>query len=125
MSSQTSLVAVQVRLQRWTEQIRDCQNRPADMKVEDWCEQHGITKASYYYRLRRVREACLNACGGTAFVEMPAIASSISAQPVQSETKRYNTAAILHISGGVSLEIQNSASADFLTKLIGVVSHAQ
>ena len=59
MSSQTSLVAEQVRLQQWAAQIQDCKNRPADMKVETWCSEHGITKANYYYRLRRVRKACL------------------------------------------------------------------
>ena len=54
MSSQTSLVAEQVRLQQWAAQIQDCKNRPADMKVETWCSEHGITKANYYYRLKRV-----------------------------------------------------------------------
>ena len=57
MSSQTSLVAEQVRLQQWAAQIQDCKNRPADMKVETWCSEHGITKANYYYRLKRVRKA--------------------------------------------------------------------
>lgn len=59
MSSQTSLVAEQVRLQQWAAQLQDCKNRPADMKVETWCSEHGITKANYYYRLKRVRKACL------------------------------------------------------------------
>lgn len=56
MSSQTSLVADQVRLRQWAAQIQECQSRPADMKVETWCSEHGITKANYYYRLRRVRK---------------------------------------------------------------------
>lgn len=34
MNTQTSLVAEQIRLQQWADQIRDCQNRPADMKVD-------------------------------------------------------------------------------------------
>ena len=55
MSSQTSLVAEQVRLQQWAAQIQDCKNRPADMKVETWCSEHGITKANYYYRLTRIQ----------------------------------------------------------------------
>lgn len=71
MNTQTSLVVSQFCLQQWAEQIKDCQNRPADKKVESWCEQHGITKANYYYRLRRVREVCLSEAesNGTAFVE--------------------------------------------------------
>ena len=72
MSSQTSLVAEQVRLRQWAAQIQECQSRPADMKVETWCSEHGITKANYYYRLRRVRKACLEACNPEpAFVELP------------------------------------------------------
>ena len=121
MGSETSLVATQVRLQSWAEQIRDCQNRPSGMKVEDWCEQHGITKANYYYRLKRVRKACLNACEGTAFVEVPVTAAP--AMPQLPEI--HDAAAVLHIPGGVSLEIRNSASAEFLKKLIGATSHAQ
>ena len=59
MSSETTAVAVQYRLKEWSEQIRECRNRPAGMSVVDWCASHGITKANYYYRLRRVREVCL------------------------------------------------------------------
>ena len=59
MSSATTAVAVQYRLQEWAAQIRECQNRPAGMSVVDWCAAHDITKANYYYRLRRVRQACL------------------------------------------------------------------
>ena len=36
MKSQTSLIASQCRLQQWAKQIRDCQNRPADMQVSEW-----------------------------------------------------------------------------------------
>ena len=60
MTTQTSLVAEQVRLQQWAEQVRDCKNRPRGMDVETWCAQNNITKANYYYRLRRVRKACLD-----------------------------------------------------------------
>ena len=59
MSSTTTAVAVQYRLKEWAEQIRECQNRPPGMSVVDWCATHGITKANYYYRLRRIRQACL------------------------------------------------------------------
>jgi hypothetical protein len=84
MNSQTSLVASQFRLQQWAEQIKDCQNRPAGMKVDTWCAQNGITKANYYYRLRRVREACLSAVesNGASFVEMPVPVNPDPSRPV-------------------------------------------
>lgn len=59
MSSETSMVAASFRLQEWAAQIKECQSRPAGMSVASWCADNGITKANYYYRLRRVRKACL------------------------------------------------------------------
>lgn len=44
MAEQTSLVAQQVRLMHWAEQIRECQNRPKGMDVSTWCEQNNITE---------------------------------------------------------------------------------
>ena len=74
MATQTSLVAQQVRIRQWAEQIRNCQNRPKGMDVETWCTQNNLTKANYYYRLRRVRQICLDQMQDTettAFVELP------------------------------------------------------
>ena len=53
MSSETSMVAAGFRLQEWAAQIRECQSRPAGMSVASWCANNGISKANYYYRLRR------------------------------------------------------------------------
>jgi hypothetical protein len=51
-------VARQYRIQQWAEQIRECNNRSSG-SVKDWCNQHNITTANFYYRLREVRKACL------------------------------------------------------------------
>ena len=53
------MVAASFRLQEWAAQIKECQSRPAGMIVAGWCTDNGITKANYYYRLRRVRKVCL------------------------------------------------------------------
>lgn len=71
MKSHTSLVAQQTRLSEWADQIRDCQNRPQGMKIDEWCQLHNITKANYYWRLRKVREAYLETAEQTqTFVEV-------------------------------------------------------
>lgn len=73
MKSQTSLVAKQTRLNQWAEQIRKCDNRPQGMTVDDWCLENGITRANYYWRLRKVREALLTVAEPTinsTFVEL-------------------------------------------------------
>ena len=48
MNSHTSLVAQQTRLSEWAEMIRNCQNRPQGMTIDEWCQLHDITKESYY-----------------------------------------------------------------------------
>lgn len=60
----TSLVAAQYRLREWAEMIRECNTRPKGQTVPEWCESHGLTKAAYYYRLKAVRKACLEAMPG-------------------------------------------------------------
>lgn len=122
MNTQTSLVAEQVRLQQWAEQIKEFQNRPADMKVDTWCTQNGLTKANYYYRLRRVREACLTACenAGASFVELPKHAVTPS-----DRTASVTAAAILHAPGGVTIEILNGASSELIRNVIGALAYAQ
>ena len=38
MKSHTSLVAQQTRLSEWAELVRNCQNRPQGMKIDEWCQ---------------------------------------------------------------------------------------
>lgn len=122
MNTQTSLIAEQIRLQQWADQIRDCQNRPSDMKVDAWCREHGLTKANYYYRLRRVREACLELCETSpSFVELTAPVDSV---PEKEAQIHFPVAAVLHTGDGITIDLCNDASPEFLRNLMGAVSHA-
>lgn len=122
MKSQTSLVAQQTRLREWAEQIRDCNNRPHGMTVDEWCQGQGITKANYYWRLRKVREELLKVTDSMpAFAELKApettlIENNSSAQP--------KIAAVIKTDKW-SIEITDQASLAFLNTLIGAMNHAQ
>lgn len=124
MKSQTSLVAQQTRLREWAEQIRDCNNRPHGMTVDEWCRGQGITKANYYWRLRKVREELLKVTDSMpAFAELKApapettlIENNSSAQP--------KIAAVIKTDKW-SIEIMDQASSAFLNTLIGALNHAQ
>jgi hypothetical protein len=59
VKSVTSSVARNYRLQEWAIQIRECQNRLPGTSIKEWCGQHDLNVANYYYRLREVRKACL------------------------------------------------------------------
>ena len=121
MKFQTSLVAQQMRLSEWAEQIKECQNRPQGMKIDEWCQMHGITKANYYWRLRRVREAFLEATDITPiFVELPV--------PAPTETTAAVTPKVVAILKGtnqLTMEITDQASPSFLNTLLGAMNHAQ
>ena len=122
MSSETSMVAANFRLQEWAAQIRECQSRPAGMSVASWCANNGITKANYYYRLKRVRKACLEVYNPEpAFVELP--------QPTEKALPREDSSlkptAILRNSRGLALEIYNPVSKDMLQCILEVLSNAE
>lgn len=122
MNSQTSLVAEQCRIQSWAMQIKDCQNRPKNMTVDEWCLQNNITKANYYYRLKRVRQTCLDSMESTpTFVELPAPETKSANECTTSS----GTAAIIRGANGLCIELNENASADFLKKLIGACTYAQ
>jgi hypothetical protein len=125
MSSQTSLVARNYRLQQWAAQIQDCQNRPEGMLVNDWCRQHNITKANYYYRLKCVRQACLDSMPETAtgFVELQV--PTDSATVPESTTGTSAVSAVIHTRNGLAIDLYDSASADFLQKLLGAATYAE
>ncbi len=123
MKSQTSLVAQQTRLSEWAEQIKECQNRPQGMKIDEWCRLHGITKANYYWRLRKVREAFLETTDiSPTFVELPI---PTPAEPVASVTTEPKIVAILKGKNQLTLEITDQASSTFLNALLGVMFNAQ
>jgi len=123
MKSQTSLVAHQTRLSEWAEQIKECQNRPQGMKIDEWCRLHGITKANYYWRLRRVREAFLETAEiAPAFVELP---TPIATEPVATATTKPKIVAILKGKNQLTLEITDQASSTLLNTLLGVMFNAQ
>ena len=129
MKSETALVATQLRYQQWMDDIRDCKARPAGVTVADWCAEHHITRETYYYRMRVLREACLDYTSiqsmsdteeqastvGSRFVELqPCYGNSTEATPV-SVTIRIGNAAI---------EVADTISDEFLQRIVKVVSHA-
>lgn len=127
MASKESQVAAQVRLRQWALEIQECQNRPKDMTVEEWCSQHNITKANYYWRLKRVRQAVLEQMEvpATSFVELPVPASpSLPASIPEVSHPVDSTVAVLHLSGGITIEIKEQATSGFIRNLIGAIANA-
>ena len=124
MNSATTAMAVQYRLQEWAEQIRECQNRPAGMSVIDWCASHGITKANYYYRLRRVRQVCLeNLPPETPTQQIVPVPPCLLHQETQDDT---DARLGLSVSvNGLSIHVTESTPMPLLAAVLKVVRDAQ
>ena len=70
------------------------------MKIDEWCQLHDITKAGYYWRLRKVREAYLKTANHTqTFVDVPS--SAVHPVNVASEHK---IAAVIRTGNNLTLE---------------------
>lgn len=122
MSSITTAVAVDYRLQQWAQLVKDCQNRPQDMTVEQWCDTKGISKSNYYYRLRCIRKACLehvqdNSVPCQQVIEIPETVTRQSRSGISSDISIEINGAVIHIKEGISESL--------LEKIIQVVSRAK
>lgn len=129
MTTQTSLIAQQTRIQEWAEQVRDCQSRPKGMDVETWCAQNNLTKANYYYRLRRVREVYLEQFQETLpeFIEISNPKFQISEAEKLSSSDSTGAIPVIKLTNpqGGSVEIFSNISAELLQLFIKVFSHAE
>lgn len=121
MASQTALVAKQYRLMECANMIKECNSRPAGMTVGEWCEQHSITKCDYYYRMKVVRQACLEQVqtDETTRNIVPVPTSLITTDDSVSDT---DTDGIELRAHGISLVVTGRTSEKLLKKVIGVLA---
>lgn len=122
MNSETSIIATQYRLQEWATQIKACQNRPIGMKVEDWCTQNGIKKGNYYYRLRKVREACLESLPEEMLPRsiVPVPAEIMNPKPPSGIQSGLDISA-----NGFSIHVTETTPMDLLATILQVIAHAK
>ena len=126
MNSQTSKIAQNIRLQEWTRMIQECKSRPAGMTIGEWCAQHNITKCDYYYRMRAVRKACIEAVP-TEVVQQAIVPVSmellnpVDNYPVPSDA----TETIELMFHGVNIKVTHQTSDELLKKVLGVLAYVK
>lgn len=128
MKSQTALVARNCRLNEWTKMVHDCKNRPVGMSVDEWCKLNSITKANYYYRMRQVRIACLDALPSekleNTVVSVPL--KLMEKEPASISTVSSNSNSCLELyAHGVTLRVTEATSETLLAKVLGVLAHVE
>lgn len=124
-----AMIAQQFRLKEWAEQIKNCNNRPIGMTVDGWCKKNGITKANYYYRLKRIRQVYLETVPEketqTAIVPLEIMNSSAADIVTSKEAKALIPSDSLEITGnGFTLTVTSNTPLELLSKVLKVVSDA-
>lgn len=64
-----------IRLKEWSELVAAQQS--SGMSVQTWCAENGINPKTYYYRLRKVRENCIESAPAIVPVAIPERSSDI------------------------------------------------
>lgn len=53
--NEIAMVKKEIRLAQWAEMVRN--RNESGLTVTDWCKENGINLKTYYYRLKRIRQA--------------------------------------------------------------------
>ncbi len=118
MKSLTSSVARNYRLQEWATQIRECQNRLPGTSVKEWCGQHDLSVANYYYRFREVRKACLQS--------IPEEPNTQSVVPVPSNLITSSTNSAVEITiGKIQISVSDATSPELLKMVLQVATDVE
>lgn len=119
MKSNLALSTRQIRIRQWAEVIRD--RRESGMKVDEYCESHGISRNAYFYWLRIVREAALQEAE-TEFIELKEPSSTPSASI--DNIPGFNTEATI-TTGPITISVNRATPKELISNLLEVVTNVK
>lgn len=98
----------EVRLKQWAEMVQS--RNESGLTVSEWCRQNGVNLKTYYYRLKRVRQAL---CGNPEQHDIV---------PIIPEKELDLSAEKIEISvGDVKITLPDSFNPEALRRLLGVL----
>ena len=113
------------------------QCRSSGMKILQWLEINNISKDQYYYWQKKLKETCIDTFERQAatFVELPVTkevpaSTELTVTHTICENKndgcsfKDNTIAAVIKTNGVTFEVTNTATPDFIKNLIEAFNHA-
>lgn len=108
----------QYQLTQWTQMIKEC--RSSGQLVSSWCKGQGIRPQTYYYRLRKVREA---ACQQIPSEPDPETDFISVAFPVYDDSIPAEQTACIR-SGNISIALMNNASTELIQNMLKACRYA-
>ena len=101
-------VKKEVKLAQWAEMVRS--RNESGLTVTDWCKENGINLKTYYYRLKRMRQAVCNE------IEQHDIV------PVEVNAGTEATTEKIELSvGDVKISLPDNFNENTLSRLLGVL----
>jgi hypothetical protein len=121
----TKEVTKQYRLNKWMEIIRKC--RSSGQTVTTWCTEHHVSTKSYYYWLKRVREAACEALPAIHSDQRTIVPIDLSTPKTWNnnvDTVSTSSEIVVHM-GAVTLEIRNHASPTLIEHTLRALQHVR
>lgn len=113
------------RIQQWKAIIQDRNN--TNLTVDEYCKQNGLSRHSYFYWLRIIREEALKLPSSSGFVELSLQAdnsseiSMVTPIPVEKPAPSRITLSV----NGITIQVTEDTSSALPAKTIGVIKNAQ
>ena len=98
-STAITTVKHELRLSEWSAQIESQQS--SGLSVQKWCAENGINPKTYYYRLRKVREQCIETAPSIVPLSVPQSSDKINIEK-----------------NGLQISLPADISVDILTALV-------
>lgn len=101
-------VKKEVKVSKWAEMVR--QRNESGLTVTDWCKENGINLKTYYYRMKRVRQAVCNEIEQHDIVPVePIVGTEITAEKIEISV------------GDVKIFLPDDFNETTLKRLLGVL----
>lgn len=110
-------VTQNVRLQQWTAIIHDC--RTSGLKVDDYCNEHNISRNAYYYWLRKIKTVAVEN-SGNLFAEVNPSFQKMVHEQVESECSPVSICL-----GNAIIHVNEAASSRLLHMVIEAVRNVE
>ncbi|MCG8484934.1 MAG: helix-turn-helix domain-containing protein [Clostridia bacterium] len=114
----------QLKLDKWAEIVRLRQE--SGLTVADWCEENSISKATYYYWLKRLRQTACDQFPAAINKSINPIVPVTFEEPVASlESNSCSSYAMRVTVKGISAEFTNDATPRLIENALQTLSHAR
>ena len=114
-------VTRQLRIQQWMGIIHD--RAQSGMTVKDYCRKNGLSRDSYFYWAKIIKEQAIQELPGRKFVELPAVCQNEIIQEMPNNLSEDTAPSLLINVNGISITVTESTTSSLLARTLEVVKN--